>query len=261
MALADRHHSLNDAVNFQVQTFHVIRSTVVPTLLGLSTALAACGGGKSSPAQFDLQTGIARLVSQELMFNVGLSGSVMINGSSVPITGGGTVTLSPASATFDNTMASAQTQSIVGTVTTANGQNMPISINTVDYYATSNQAFLGEVKSGTSAEYDVAATPIDFPTSIVPGSAGTLGAFSRYTDNTMSVSLGTAQLSYSVPQSTVEPGEPLQVDLTTTFYDTTNALVETDTLVFNLSSNSAATFVSAESQTPSATLVAIPPAP
>ncbi len=250
------------AVNSQVQRLYGIRSIVVPTLLGLSTALVACGGGESSAGQYDLRAGMASLVSQELMFNVLLSGSVVVNGSSVPISGTGTFSLSAgASASFDNMTASSQTEIIAGTVTTADGQNIPISTSTVKYYATGNEAFLGEVKSGTSAEYDVAQTPIDFPTTIVPGSAGTLGAISRYTDSTMSVSLGTAQLSYSVPQSTVEPGLPLQVILTTTFYDTANTLIETDTLGFNLASDATVTIGLAESQTPSGTLIANPPAP
>jgi hypothetical protein len=133
---------------------------------------------------------------------------------------------------------------------TADGQNIPISTNVVNYYAKSNGAFLGEVRSGTSIEYDVAHTPIDFPTMIVPGSAGTLGAMSRSSDETMNVSLGTAQLSYSVPQSSVDPGSPLLVVLTTTFYDTTNTLTETDTMIYNLANDATLTFGTAEFRRP-----------
>ncbi len=72
------------------------------------------------------------------------------------------------------------------------GQSAPYSTNVTDYYAGSEGAFLGEASSG---EYDVAQSPIVFPTMVVGGSSGILGTLSRYTDNTMSVSLGTEQVS------------------------------------------------------------------
>ncbi len=235
---------------------------MVPTLFGLSAALTACGGGKSSPGQYDLQAGIANLVSQGFMANVVLSGSTMVNGSSESYAGPSTFTLTPgASATFDNTTAFSQTEIIAGTVTDNNGHNTPFSMNIVKYYANSNDAFLGEVKSGTSAEYDVAQSPIDFPTIIGPASAGILGVISRYTDSTMSVSIGTAQLSYSVVNSSGEPGTPLLVNLTTKFYDTSNTLTETDTTSYNLAMDAVLTFEMTQSQTPSGTLVATLPAP
>ncbi|MFX5610806.1 hypothetical protein ABTD85_20505, partial [Acinetobacter baumannii] len=49
-------------------------------------------------------------------------------------------------------------------------------------------------------------------------------------------------------------GNPLQITLTTKIYDTTNALKETDTTVYNLSTSNVISFVSGSAQTPQGTL-------
>jgi hypothetical protein len=227
-------------------------------IASVGLALAGCGGGGGNgnavppppPANFNMQTGIANMVAHGLTANVSLSGSVNVNGTSTPFTGSGTYTRSAAvNGTFNGAVALAQTQTISGTVTAA-GQSSPYSASVTDYYATGNSAFLGEVAAN---EYDVAQAPFQYPGMIVGGSAGTLGTVSRYTDNTMSVSLGTVQVSYTV-QAPVDPGSPIGITLTDKIYDAQNALLETDVTNFTMTSSNVISFVSASAQRQSGTI-------
>jgi len=216
--------------------------------------VSACGGGHDaaapSSANFDLQAGIAKMVTNGLSANVSLSGSVSVNGVSTPFTGVGTFNRAPAvSATFNGTAAASQMTTVAGTVTAA-GQTTPYSTSVTDYYASSDSAFLGEV---SGSEYDVAQAPFSFPTMVVGGSSGILGTLSRYTDSTMSVSLGTAQVSYSV-MAPVDPGSPIGVALTTKIYDTQNTLTETDVTNYTMTSSNVISLSGASAQNQSGML-------
>jgi hypothetical protein len=220
----------------------------VAASLSFALALVACGGGGddnnnlTTNTDFNLQAGVANMVAHGLNANVSLSGTA--NGT--PFNGSGTYSRAVgANAMFNGGAALSQTESISGTVTAA-GQAIPLSVSVTDFFATGNSAFLGE-NDGT--EFDVAQAPITYPTSVVGGSGGALGTVSRYTDSTMSVSLGTAQLSYAVDSS-----NPAKVTLTTKIYDTQNALQETDTTVYSLNTSSVIAFVSASAQTSAGTL-------
>jgi hypothetical protein len=223
------------------------------TLTCLTILLCACGGGGSNPTapssnNFDVQTGMAKMVTNGLSTNVSLSGTVVVNGVSTAFTGSGTFTRPPAvGATFDGTAALSQTTTVAGTITT-NVQTAPYSTSVTDYYASSDSAFLGEV---SSSEYDVAQAPILFPTMVV--GSGTLGTLSRYTDSTMSVSLGTAQVSYVV-MAPVDPGSPMGIAVTTKIYDTQNTLLETDVTNYTMTSSNIISLSGASAQNQSGTL-------
>src|SRR6266481_7102946 len=128
-------------------------STAFAAMAGIFTvALTACGGGGGGgsaappPATtYDLQTGISNLVRQGQTGNVALSGTVLVNGNPVSFTGTGTLTVAPSvAATFNNTAALSQTQTIVGTITAA-GQTLSLpTTSVVDYYDSGTDAFLGE---------------------------------------------------------------------------------------------------------------------
>jgi hypothetical protein len=225
-----------------------------------TVALTACGGGGGGgsaappPATtYDLQTGISNLVSKGLTSNVALSGTVIASGNTVSFTGTGTLTLAPSvAATFNNTAAASQTQTLSGTVT-ANGQSRPFGPSSVvDYYASGTDAFLGETGS---SEYDVAQTPFTYPTMVVGGSAGTLGTISRYKDSTMSVSLGTTVVTYAVT-APVDPGSPVLVKLTNQIKDALGMVTETDVTSYDLSGAGILTLVSASAQNAAGTLMA-----
>ena len=218
--------------------------------------VSACGGGGgkySAPApsaNYDLQTGIANMVTSGLSANVALSGTASVNGVSHAFTGSGTFTRAPGvSATFNSTLASSQMTTVAGSITIA-GQSSPYSTSVTDYYASSDAALLGEV---SGSEYDVAQAPIVFPTMVVAGSSETLGTLSRYTDSTMSVLLGTAQVSY-LATAPVDPGSPIGVALTTKIYDTQNTLIETDVTNYTMTSSNVISLSSASAQTQSGML-------
>jgi hypothetical protein len=169
---------------------------------------------------------------------------VTVNGVSTAFTGSGTFTRPPAvSATFNGTAALSQTTTVSSSISAA-GQSTPYSTSVMDYYASSDSAFLGEV---SASEYDVAQAPILFPTMIMGGSSGTLGTLSRYTDSTMSVSLGTAQVSYST-LAPVDPGSPIGIAVTTKIYDTQNTLIETDVTNYTMTSSNVISLSGASAQ-------------
>ncbi len=223
-------------------------------------ALTACGGGGGSggaappPATtYDLQKGISNLVSQGFTVNLALSGTVTVSGAMVSVTGTGTLTYTPSvAAMFNNTAAASQTQTLSATIT-ANGQSLAVGPSSVvDYYASGTDAFLGET---AAAEYDVAQSPFSYPTMVVGGSTGTLGTISRYTDSTMSVSLGTTEVTYAVT-APVDSSSPVLVKLTNQIKDAQGAVSETDVTSYDLSSAGILTLVSSSAQTVQGTLTA-----
>jgi hypothetical protein len=217
--------------------------------------ISACGGGNNdapmqSPANYDLQAGMAKMVTDGLSANVALSGTVTVNGVSTAFTGTGSFMRPPAvSATFNSTAAMSQNTTVSGSIMAA-GQTSPYSTSITDYYASSDGAFLGEV---SASEYDVAQAPISFPTMIVGGSSGTLGTLSRYTDSSMSVSLGTVQVSYST-LTPVDPGSPIGIVVTTKIFDTQNTLIETDVTTYTMTSSSMISLSGASAQNQSGML-------
>jgi hypothetical protein len=137
---------------------------------------------------------MAALVGSGLSTNVNLSGTAIANGTSTPFTGTGTLTLSPGvSGIFNGTMAQLQTQSISGTVMVA-GQTSPYNSSVVNAYEPATAAVAGESQS---TEFDVAQQPIMIPTT-VGTSVTMLGTLSRYSDSSLSVALGTVQVSVAV---------------------------------------------------------------
>jgi hypothetical protein len=239
---------------------HNARSPAAGVLAAL--LLSACGGGGSgngnptpSPqGSYDLQAAMAALVKSGLSANVNLSGTAIVNGTSNPFTGTGTLTLSPGvSGMFNGTTAQLQTESISGTVTVA-GQTSPYSSSVVNAYEPTTTAVAGDSQS---TEFDVAQAPITIPT-VVGTSSTMLGTLSRYSDSTLSVALGTVQVSLAVTLIPVDPGSPEVVQFTYKVYDTNQALVETDTVSYNLTENNLLSLNSAATQNTSGTLTVMP---
>jgi hypothetical protein len=227
------------------------RAFRVGACLPCAIVLVACGGGGGSDgtgsppppsANYNMQAGIANMVAHGLTANVTLSGTA----NSVPFTGTGTYTLTPAvNAMFNNASAQAQTQTISGTVNAA-GQSQAISISVTDYYATADSSFLGEASAN---EYDVAQAPFQYPTAVTGASSGTLGTVLRYTDSTQSVSLGTAQVTYQT-LTPVDPGSPMGITITT------SSQGETDVTKYTMTGANVISFVSATAQNAQGTVTA-----
>jgi hypothetical protein len=236
-------------------------STAFAAVAGIfAIALTACGGGGGGgsaappPATtFDLHAGISNLVSQGQTGNVALSGTVLVNGNPVSFTGTGTLTLAPSvAATFNNTAALSQTQTIAGTITAAGQTTSLPATSVVDYYDSGTDAFLGE--TGASA-YDVAQSPFTYSTMVVGGSTGTLGTISNYTDSTMSVSVGTTEVTYAVTAA-VDPGSPVLVKVTNVSKDPMGNVTETDVTSYTLTGSGILTLTSASAQNAQITLLA-----
>jgi type III secretory pathway component EscS len=217
--------------------------------------LSACGGDGGNPrpapqGSYDLQAAMVALVQSGLTASVKLSGSAIVNGTSNPFTGTGTLTLSPGvSGMFNGITAQLQTESISGTVTVA-GQTSPYSSSVLNAYEPATAAIEGESQS---AEFDVAQQPIMIPTAVGTAVA-ILGTLSRYSDSTLGVALGTVQVSVAVTLVPVDPGSSEVVQFTYKVYDTNQALVETDTVSYNLTENNLLSFNSAATQNAAGTL-------
>ena len=135
--------------------------------------LGACGGSSDSQQTYNLQKAMADLVASGLTANVKIAGSAMVNGTMTPFSGSGTFTASPAvNALFNNGTALAQTQTYSSSLTTE--------------HAPGPGGFLGEI---VGVEYDVAQV---------------LGTLSRYSDSTLSLSLGTIRVSVKVVLAPVD---------------------------------------------------------
>jgi hypothetical protein len=154
---------------------------------------------------------------------------------------------------FNGMMAQLQTESISGTVTVA-GQTSPYSSSVVNAYEPATVAIEGESQN---AEFDVAQQPIMIPT-MVGTSSTILGTLSRYSDSTLSVALGTVQVSIAVTLIPVDPGSPEVVQFTYKVYNTSQALVETDTVGYNLTENNLLSLNSATTQSATGTLTVMP---
>jgi hypothetical protein len=215
--------------------------------------LTACGGGNSPPGPqgpFDLHAAVAALVKSGSSTKVNLSGTVIVNGTATPFTGTGNWILTPGvGGTFNGSPALLQTENIAGTVTVA-GQSSPYTSSVVNAYDSTTSAILGESQS---SEFDVAPAPITIP-AMVGTSVTNLGAMSRYADQTLSVGVGTTQVSVTELYIPVDPGSPEVVQFTYKVYDMHQMLVETDTVSYYLYENGVLGLFSATAQNATGTL-------
>jgi hypothetical protein len=157
----------------------------------------------------------------------------------------GTGILSVSSGTsgmFNGGAALLQTTTISGKIDVG-GSSTPYTSSVVNAYESGSgiAAILGESQS---TEFDVASAPIMIPSS-VGTTAVVLGTLSRYTDSTLSVALGTVQISVDVEVQAADPGSPEVVRFTFRSYDMSGVLVETDTQSYDLTEASALSFYAA----------------
>ncbi len=168
----------------------------------------------------------------------------------IAVTGTGTLTAAAgASVTFNGIAALGQSQVISATITDGT-HTAPYATHIVDVYDATTYSLLGEVSAN---EFDVASSPIDYPTMVVTGSSGVLGTMSRYADNTMSVALGTVQLSYEVKAPATSGGLAV-VEFTEQYFDTKQLATETDVLDYSITSANVLALVSGSAQSGSDTL-------
>ena len=214
-------------------------------LATIMVTLGACGGGGGQSfapvTSYNLAAALADRTNKGLMANVSLSGNVIANGTSYPVTGSGTVTYAPAtSVTFNSQAALAQ-------IVTANlslivqGMANPITSSVTNYYATGTYNFLGEETTG---EYSVPSAPLMYPATIMVGSSGNLGTLMNYADSTASVSTGSTDVSYLVKANPAGANSVI-FELINKNYDLNHTLQETDTTDFSVTVAGAVALISA----------------
>ena len=228
----------------------LLRSVMPAIALPCLVLLGACGGGGDGnslapgPSTYDIAAGVSGLATHGMKANLTVSGTVTVSGVAVPLTGTGTLSLAAAVAdTFNGAAAQTQAETVSATVV-AGGQSAPYSRTVSDHYDPTTYALLGESSPG---EYDVAQTPITFPATVTAGSSGTLGTLSRYTDNTLGVSLGTVQISYLV-KAPVDANAPAVVEFTNRFFDTNGAMSATAVRDYSLTTANVMLLVSSTVQ-------------
>jgi hypothetical protein len=250
----DRHHrcaSRQVHRELRGHTMKALSLAVVTTAL----LLEACGGGDNGstagppppPTSYSLATAMAGFITNGELVNVIATGSVAVNGVLTPLSGSGTLDISPAAIdSFYATPALSTSRTVTGTATVA-GHTGNLSGNKVVFYDAGNFAYLGELNvDASNGEFDIAAAPIMLPEIVTVGSSGALGTINRYTDTSMSVPIGTFDYSYQVKSS---PGTAttVVVEFTYRMYDLQHNLAQTAMDDFALSSAGVLSFLSATS--------------
>lgn len=187
--------------------------------------LTACGGGGggggaaspvASPSSFSAVTVFANQINNGYTKNFAITGTQVVGGDTYNVTGTGSVTVSPAVNTvFEGQSALQNTSTVNGTIT-VNGISAPVS-DTSQSYSSSSYVPLGE----SNGEYWVVQGIATIPSTVIVGDAGAIGTYTRYTDSSKTVVLGTAQVSYSVEADTATTAI---INVTLQEYDGTNVL-------------------------------------
>ena len=218
-------------------------------LLGLVVLpLFGCGSGSSSgttvqpvaPVSVPLATAMAYAVNNTLTANTNVTGTY--NGIAVTGTAAFTETAAGAT-TFNGNPALSQNISLSGSLT-GNGKTVAFSKTYTEYY---NSSYQGLGRSDSS-EFDVVQTPYTFPANVTTGDSTSTATLNRYTDNTMTVPMGTIQDSYVVAADGTSTTDALVV-FTEKYYDMSNNNTETTQLTFKITTAGMPSLVSATVQT------------
>jgi hypothetical protein len=215
------------------------RAVMIPILL----LLGACGGGGDGSTPMTPVTSYDFIAALATRTNTGFTANVTVSGtvSGQTIGGSGTLYYAPAiDGTLNGAVARAQTVTVNATITAPGQAGTPVSSQVTDYYAPNTYNFLLEI-SGTGYEQPTA--PLMYPSTVMVGSAGTLGTVYGYSsggtpDNTHS------DLSYVVKANPANSNSVI-FEAVEKFYDATNALTETDHTDYSIGNAGAISFISA----------------
>ncbi|MGO8754813.1 MAG: hypothetical protein ACLQHK_06230 [Gallionellaceae bacterium] len=215
----------------------------------LSVGLVACFGGAAGrsfaqtitpPSSVPLGTAIANLSVNGVSANMNISGTI----NSVPVTGTATIMESPsAAATFNGKPCLSETTAVTGSAT-GDGQTIPVASTAVGYYNAS-YATLGV---SSSAEYDVAPSPIAYPATVSVSDTAVVGTINRYTDSTMTFPLGTIKESYVVLADPTSSSD-LIVGFIEHTYDTANNNTDNSQTYYKVTTSGSISMSSFSTQT------------
>jgi hypothetical protein len=174
-----------------------VRSPAARLLLITSAAmaLAACGGGSgaaTAPAAnaYDFEAAFV----QETQHGLTASGTFTVTSNGTVYTGPGTVTVSPQTATSFNGSAAYQLDLVIAGNVSGGGASGKVS-GGYSTYLTGDHRIIGRTDPG---EFDIAQSPMTYPGVVAAGESGPLGTLLRYTDSTMSIPIGSDDVSYGV---------------------------------------------------------------
>jgi hypothetical protein len=191
-------------------------------VMALSASLSACGGGGGggTTLSFPLQTAVVNLYSTGYQKTAVVSGTALVSGLSIPVSGTVSLTLTPAAnpTIFEGQDALVATTSVAGSITVGS-QTVSMDSSTQGYLSPA-YAPLGYAGNG---QYCVAAAAGSYPSTVTIGQTGPIVSYNCYTDSTKTTPTGSESLSFAVA-----PGPSLStatVSLIDTFVDLSNVQV------------------------------------
>lgn len=191
-------------------------------IMALSASLSACGGGGGGETTlwFPLETAVVNLYSTGYQKTAAVSGTALVSGLSIPVSGTVTLTLTPAAnpTIFEGQDALVATTSVAGSITVGS-QTVSMDSSTVGYLSPT----YGPLGYAGNGQYCVAAVAGSYPSTVTIGQTGPIVSYNCYTDSTKTTPTGSESLSFAVA-----PGPSLStatVSLIDTFVDLSNVQV------------------------------------
>ncbi|MBW4047298.1 MAG: hypothetical protein HIU89_04995 [Proteobacteria bacterium] len=188
-------------------------------IMALSASLSACGGGggAGTTLSFPLQTAVVNLYSTGYQKTAVVSGTALISGLSIPVSGAVTLTRTPAAnpTTFEGQDALVATTSVAGSITVGS-QTLSMDSSTQGYLSPT-YAPLGYAGNG---QYCVATTASSYPSTVTIGQTGPIVSYNCYTDSTKTTPTGSESLSFAVAPG--PSNSTATVSLIDTFVDFSN---------------------------------------
>lgn len=195
----------------------------------IAILVSACGGGGggggsgpvASVSSFSMPAVLADQINNGYTQNFSVSGTQIVGGTTYNVTGTGTITVAPAINTVFEGQVALQNTSTVNATLTVDSVNFPVTDTSQSFSTTSSYAPLGM----SNGEYWVVQGVPVIPATVNVGDSGVIGTYTRYTDNTKAIVLGTAQASYVVEADTATSAV---INLILREFDNSNALELTD---------------------------------
>ena len=197
-----------------------------------------------STNSFNVKTAVADYNS--LPHSYQFTGSGVINGVSVSITGSGDLSVL-SSGSFEGQLALQQTQKLALNVT-AHGSTSPLTGAGTNYFLPADYSELGTV---TVSKYEVVDNPPTYPTAAKVGDSGLTKTTKTYSDSSKTNLIGSSSHSYRIEADTADSVLVRFVEVATV---TSPASTATENEIYRLDSLGTLTLVSDEIALPGGTV-------
>lgn len=212
--------------------FNPIKSPIVFSAFALLVGCGGGGGDAPPPAltSFPVQSALTYAYTNGIRSTLNVTGSATDGTLTVPITGSLTIALGAATSTTFNGAAALQTTETLNGMLTIGGVSEPLNTLGTAYLNLS----YSPLAFSTDESYCEATAPVVYPVTATAGQSGNLGNFNCYTDSTKTIFIGTEKETYiTTAGSTINT---LDVKLLTNIYDTSNTLIVTGGITYNITS-------------------------